>query len=131
MFLGDRTSPPNMNDLLFKDGAGVLPASIGSTVGEVSSRQPAFEIKPLVVDRPPLDYFADERIRAALIGVPIYRFFSVTPPADATGRVGARAVRIGGGQGGGGGLEGSLLVFFFFFFFFFFFNVLVLRSAYC
>ena len=62
MFLGDRTSPSQMNDLLFKDGAGVLPAAIGSTVGEVSTRQTAFELKPLVVDRPPLDYFADERI---------------------------------------------------------------------
>jgi hypothetical protein len=84
VFLGETTAAATLNDLLWKDGAGVLPAAIGSAVGEVSSRQPAFDIKPVVVDRPPLAYFADERIQAALIHVPIYRFFSVTPKAGAT-----------------------------------------------
>jgi Aerotolerance regulator N-terminal/von Willebrand factor type A domain/Beta-galactosidase trimerisation domain/CARDB len=83
VFLGEQTAAVRMNDLLYKEGKGVLPAAIGSPVGEVDTRVTAFEIKPLATDRPPFDYFADDRIRAALIGVPIYRFFSVTLPEKA------------------------------------------------
>ena len=64
VFLGSRTAPLRMNELLYKDGAGVLPAAIGSPIGEVTTRDVAFELKPLAVDRPPFDYFADERIVA-------------------------------------------------------------------
>jgi hypothetical protein len=82
VFLGSRTAPIRMNELLYKDGASVLPAAIGAPVGEVNTRDLAFELKPVALDRPPFDYFADERILAALIHIPIYRFFATTPPAD-------------------------------------------------
>jgi hypothetical protein len=84
VFLGSQTAAVRMNDLLYKDGKGVLPAAIGSPVGEVDTKEMAFELNPLAIDRPPFDYFADERIRPALIKVPIYRFFSVTRKEDAT-----------------------------------------------
>jgi Aerotolerance regulator N-terminal/von Willebrand factor type A domain len=83
MFLGEQTSAVRMNDLLYKDGKGILPVAIGSPVGEVNLKESAFDLRPLAIDRPPFDYFADERIRAALIHVPVYRFFSVTRRDDA------------------------------------------------
>ncbi|HYC78350.1 MAG TPA: BatA domain-containing protein [Planctomycetota bacterium] len=91
IFLGDRVRPSEFNEAFWKDGAGLSPARVGDPIGEAGSRDVAFDITPADVDAPPFDYFRDERVRAMLEGVPIYRFFDLAPaPEDASTRVLAR-----------------------------------------
>ncbi len=82
IFVGPRTQAAAINDQLYRDGAGLLPAKLGTVTGEVGSRTVAFELKPVVTDRPPLSYFNDERVRAMLVGAPFYRYYAATVKAD-------------------------------------------------
>lgn len=81
-FVGDRIKPSEFNEAFWKDGKGLSPAKLGDPVGEVGDREIGFDLKPVALDAPPFDYFKDDRVRAMLPGVPVYRFLDATVAAD-------------------------------------------------
>jgi hypothetical protein len=91
MFTGDRVSADRFNAAFWKDGKGLSPAKLGQPIGEVRDRETGFDLVPADVERPPYDYFKDRRVRAMLLGAPIYRFHDASvDPEDPTVRVLAR-----------------------------------------
>lgn len=77
VFLGDKTKPETLNQLLWRGGRGVLPAEIGQALAETSAdREVAWRMRVDRFDHPVLAYFEDEAIRPWLTELPPFmRFF--------------------------------------------------------
>jgi hypothetical protein len=89
VFGGDQVIPDNYNRLLFADGKGLLPASIGPAVGDAGRKESSFGFKPLGYRHPILDEFAGEptRVTSTLTGVKNWQFHKLKLPAESQAKV--------------------------------------------
>jgi len=89
-FLGDRVLPDNYNRVLFADGKGPLPASIGDGVGDADRTEgSAFEFDPLGFRHPIVADFenAPDAVLAGLTAVKTWRYRKLTMPPGSTAAV--------------------------------------------
>ena len=88
-FGGDQVVPDNYNRLLFADGSGLLPASIGATVGDSEKKQSAFDFNPLGFAHPIVAPFAntDAEVVAGLVNSKTWRYHKLSIPAGSTAKV--------------------------------------------
>ena len=84
VFLGDKTRPKTLNDLLWKGGAGVLPAEILEIEGGGPDDAPA-AISLVDAASPPMAYFSEPRILPALTVPLIYSYYATHVPEEAQG----------------------------------------------
>ncbi len=89
VFGGEQVVADNYNRLLFADGKGLLPASIGATLGDAEKRQSAFEFNPLGFSHPIVREFlgADAPVIAGLVNTKTYRYHKLTVPPGSTAKV--------------------------------------------
>jgi hypothetical protein len=89
IFGGDQVVPENYNRLLFADGKGLLPASIGATMGDAEKKQSAFEFNPLGFSHPIVRQFlgADAPVIAGLVYAKTYRYQKLALPNGSTAKV--------------------------------------------
>jgi hypothetical protein len=86
IFGGDRVVPDSYNASLFRDGKGLLPAAIGPTVGDATTRERPFELDPKGFRHPLVSSYAGEApgVVASLTGVKTTRYHRLrVPPASA------------------------------------------------
>ncbi len=76
VFGGDQVVPDNYNRLLFADGRGFLPASVGSSVGDSSKKESSFGFNALGFRHPIVEPFADagDKVVAGLTGAKTWQF---------------------------------------------------------
>jgi hypothetical protein len=88
-FGGDQIVPENYNRLLFAEGKGLLPASIGVTLGDAEKKQSAFEFNPLGFTHPIVREFlgAEANVIAGLINAKTYRYHKLALPPNSTAKV--------------------------------------------
>ncbi|MDG3005537.1 BatA domain-containing protein [Paludisphaera mucosa] len=89
VFGGDQVSAENYNRLLFADGKGVLPASIGETVGDAAKKEAAFRFNPLGFRHPILAAFRNQAdpVVAGLTQTQVWSYHKLTIPKDSTAQV--------------------------------------------
>lgn len=89
VFGGDQVIPENYNRILFADGKGLLPASIGTTVGDAATRQSSFGFNALGYRHPIVAPFAGEsdQVTAGLTAVKTWQFHKLTLPPDSQAQV--------------------------------------------
>ncbi len=88
-FGGDRVVAENHNQLLYNDGKGLLPASIGPTVGDPARREFPFEFDALGFKHPIVALFAGESpgVTASLTSVKSARYHRLVLPKASTAQV--------------------------------------------
>ncbi len=89
VFGGDQVIPDNYNRLLFAEGKGFLPASIGGSVGDASKKEAAFGFNPLGFRHPILEPFADagDNVIAGLTGTKTWQFHKLKTAPGSTAKV--------------------------------------------
>lgn len=90
VFGGDQVVRENYNRLLYADGKGLLPASIGANVGDASKKnESAFGLQPLGYRHPIVEEFANESeaVQASLTGTRVYEFHKLTIPKGSKAKV--------------------------------------------
>jgi hypothetical protein len=90
VFGGDQVVPDNYNRLLFADGKGLLPASIGPSVGgEEAKNQAAFGFNPLDFQHPIVSAFGGESptVVAGLTEVRTWQFHKLKIPKGSQAKV--------------------------------------------
>lgn len=90
IFGGDQVLRDNYNRLLYADGKGILPASVGATVGDPARKnESSFEFKPLGYRHPIVEDFANEpeKVQASLTGVKTWAFHKLKLPKGTTAKV--------------------------------------------
>jgi von Willebrand factor type A domain/Aerotolerance regulator N-terminal len=89
VFGGDQVVADNYNRLLHADGKGLLPASVGATIGDASKKQAAFGFNPLGYRHPIVASFAGEsdQVTAGLTAVKTWQFHKLKIPAGSQARV--------------------------------------------
>lgn len=89
VFGGDQVVPENYNQLLYKDGKGLLPASVGPAVGDPKRLDRPFEFDPLGFKHPIIAEFGGESatITASLTNVKTARYHKLQLPKDSTARI--------------------------------------------
>lgn len=89
LFGGDQVVAENYNRLLFADGKGLLPASIGATIGDAEKKESAFDFNPLGFVHPIVKQFAgaDAPVVAGLVNAKTYRYHKLTLPEGTTAKV--------------------------------------------
>lgn len=89
VFGGDQVVPENYNRLLFADGKGLLPASVGPSVGDASKKESAFGLDPLGFKHPIVAEFAGESdaVMAGLTGAKTWQFHKLTIPKGSPAKV--------------------------------------------
>jgi hypothetical protein len=89
VFGGDQVVPDNYNRLLFADGKGLLPASLGATVGDSDRKQSAFDFNPLGFSHPIVAPFAgaDAPVIAGLVNAKTWRYHKLTIPPGSQAKV--------------------------------------------
>lgn len=87
--VGPRTRSETWNDLLWRDGEGVLPARLGAAVDATASgdTDDSLRIDVRVSDRPPFRYFSDPRTGPFLRQAPVRRFLDTLVDEEPTTRV--------------------------------------------
>ncbi len=82
IFGGDQVVADNYNRLLFADGQGLLPASIGATVGDAAKREGAFYFNPLGYRHPIVSEFQDQSdpVVAGLIQAATWQYHKLILP---------------------------------------------------
>jgi hypothetical protein len=89
VFGGDQVLPENYNRLLFAEGKGLLPASIGPAVGDASKKESAFGFNPLGYLHPIVEPFDNEpdTVQAGLTGVKTWQFHKLRLAAGSAAKV--------------------------------------------
>jgi hypothetical protein len=89
IFGGDQVVPENYNRLLFADGKGLLPASIGPSIGDAAKKEASFGFNPLGFKHPIVADFAGEAdpVMAGLTGVKTWRFHKLSLPKGSLAKV--------------------------------------------
>jgi hypothetical protein len=88
IFGGDQVIPENYNRHLFADGKGLLPASLGATIGD-AEKKTAFDFNPLGFSHPIIAQFAgtDAPVIAGLVNSKTFRYHKLTVPAGSQAKV--------------------------------------------
>ena len=88
-FGGDQVVPENYNRHLFADGKGLLPASIGATIGDAEKKQSAFDFNPLGFTHPIVASFAgtDAPVIAGLVNAKTWRYHKLKIPPGSQAKV--------------------------------------------
>lgn len=89
VFGGDQVMPENYNRLLYADGKGILPASVGAAVGDASRKESAFGLNPLEYRHPLVSEFRGES-NAVLTGLTraiTWQYHKLTLPRDSNAQV--------------------------------------------
>lgn len=89
VFGGDQVSAENYNRLLFADGRGILPASVGEVVGDAAKKESAFRFDPLGFRHPILADFRNQAdpVVAGLTQTQIWSYLKLAVPKDSAARV--------------------------------------------
>ncbi|MBY0397961.1 MAG: BatA domain-containing protein, partial [Thermoleophilia bacterium] len=89
IFGGDQVLPDNYNRLLFADGKGLLPASIGASVGDAAKREASVTFDGLGFKHPIVAPFAGESdpVQAGLTATKTYQYHKLALPAGSRARV--------------------------------------------
>ncbi len=89
VFGGDQVVPENYNRLLFADGKGLLPASIGPSVGDAAKKEASFGFNPLGFKHPIVAEFAGEAdpVTAGLTGAKTWQFHKLSIPNGSLAKV--------------------------------------------
>ncbi|MFO0909281.1 MAG: VWA domain-containing protein [Isosphaeraceae bacterium] len=89
VFGGDQVVPDNYNRLLFADGKGLLPASVGPSVGDASNRQSGFGFNGLGFRHPIVSAYAGEsdQVTAGLTSTKTWQFHKLTLPPGSAAQV--------------------------------------------
>jgi hypothetical protein len=89
VFGGDQVLPDNYNKLLFDGGKGLLPAPIGPSVGDASTKQSSFGFNALGFRHPIVEPFLGESspVTAGLTSVKTYQFHKLKVPRGSSARV--------------------------------------------
>jgi hypothetical protein len=89
VFGGDQVSAENYNRLLFADGKGILPASLGEVVGDAAKKESAFRFDPLGFRHPILADFRNQAdpVVAGLTQTQVWSYHKLSLPKDSTARV--------------------------------------------
>ncbi|MDR3639682.1 MAG: BatA domain-containing protein [Isosphaeraceae bacterium] len=89
VFGGDQVVPDNYNRLLYADGKGLLPASVGPYVGDASRKEAAFGLNALGFKHPIVAEFGGEPdpVMAGLTGVKTWQFHKLKLPKQSKAEV--------------------------------------------
>jgi hypothetical protein len=90
VFGGDQVVPDSYNQLLYRDGAGPLPARIGAPAGDPRGQQAPFEFDPLGFRHPIIEAYRGEAsaVTASLTNVKTARYLRLkVPPAGTSAKV--------------------------------------------
>ena len=84
VFGGDVANGENYNQMLYADGAGILPASVEATVGDAESKQGAYEFDAKDFKHPIVAPFqgAAANVLAGLTGAKTWKYQKLKLPAD-------------------------------------------------
>ena len=84
VFDGDQVIADNYNQLLFADGKGLLPASLGGLVGDPQSKKGAFDFDARDYKHPIVSLFdgADSNVIAGLTGAKTWAYHKLKVPED-------------------------------------------------
>lgn len=89
VFGGDQVIPDNYNRLLYADGEGILPASLGPSVGDAAKKEAAFGFDPLGFRHPIVAPYADsgDKVIAGLTGTKTWQFHKLSIPRGSEAKV--------------------------------------------
>ena len=89
VFGGDQVSSENYDRLLFADGAGILPAAVGETVGDPGKKDAAFRFDPMGFRHPILAGFRNQAdpVVAGLTQTRVWTHHKLMLPKDSAARV--------------------------------------------
>ncbi len=89
VFGGDQVVAENYNRHLYADGKGILPASIGASIGDSEKKQSAFDMNPLGFTHPIIKPFAgaDAPVIAGLVNSKTWRYHKLTIPPGSQAKV--------------------------------------------
>ena len=89
VFGGDQVRAESYNRLLFNDGKGLLPASIGPTVGDPAKPELSYTFDPLRYKNPIVAEFDGQPpgVQASLTNVKTFRYHRLKLPKDSTASV--------------------------------------------
>ncbi len=87
--LGDRIDVDNYNELLYRDGTGILPAKIGRRQGDADERESAFFFEPGDYRHPIVADFQGNP-QAGLSNTLTYEYFQLIPPPRSPHQVALR-----------------------------------------
>ncbi len=93
VFGGDQVVADNYNRWLHDDGKGLLPASIGPSVGDATQKKGSFGFNPLGFRHPILSAFEGEsdQVKAGLTGARVWQYEKLKLPKDSTAEVAWRS----------------------------------------
>ena len=89
IFGGDQIVPENYNRLLYQDGKGLLPASIGAPMGDDKRKQGSFEFNPLGFQHPIVRQFfgTEAAVIAGLTNSKTWKYHKLVVPKDSAAKV--------------------------------------------
>ncbi len=89
IFLGDQVVPDNYNRLLYADGKGLLPASIGPTRGDAAKREAGFFFNPLNYRHPIVAEYRgeDAPVTSGLTQAITWKYHRLVVPKGSTAEV--------------------------------------------
>lgn len=85
-FLGDQVESESYNRVLFRDGRGILPAQLGSRVGDAKSRQSFVVFDPREYVHPIVQAFRGAT-QGGLLTTPVFEYIRTELPADSSAQV--------------------------------------------
>lgn len=89
VFGGDQVNAENYNRWLYRDGEGLLPASVGPSVGNAAKKEAAFHFNPLGYRHPLISVYqgAGGPVTAGLTGSLIWQYHKLTIAKDSKAAV--------------------------------------------
>ncbi len=89
LFSGDQVVPENYNRLLFDDGKGLLPAALGPTIGDATTRKAGFNLNALGFRHPLVSVFQGESepVVAGLTQAATYQYHKLSIPKTSTAEI--------------------------------------------
>lgn len=89
IFTGDQVMAENYNRILFDDGQGLLPASLGAIVGDPQRRENPYRFDPIGFQHPIVADFAGQPdpVTSSLTNVKTFRYHKLQPAEDSGARV--------------------------------------------
>jgi hypothetical protein len=89
IFGGDQVVADNYNRLLYQDGHGLLPASVGASVGDAAKKEGAFRFNPMGYRHPLIAEYqgAAGPVTAGITQALIYQYHKLIQPKDSKANV--------------------------------------------
>ena len=89
VFGGDQVMADNYNRLLYADGKGLLPATLGPSVGDAAKKEAAFHFNPLGYRHPLVAEFRAQSgpVMAGLTLTSIWQYHKLILPAESKAQV--------------------------------------------